>query len=153
MQLIGVTGGLASGKSTFCEACLNLGIPVIDADAFSRQALEPGTKTYKRVVALFSPLLGPSLFQQGDRGDEPFIDRQAFNDPFIDRQVLGSFIFKDEKYKKALEDIIHPYVRREMIRQIIGYFLLGYVRIMMEVPLLFETGLDKWCSKTILIYW
>jgi dephospho-CoA kinase len=145
MQIIGVTGGVASGKSTFCEACKNLGIPVIDADLLSKQATEPNTATYQQIVFHFEPLLGPSLFQDNNH--------EQGAAAAINRQVLGAFIFKDEKYKSILENIIHPYVKRRMIYQILRYFLLGYDRVMIEIPLLFEAGWDKWCTKTILISW
>ena len=149
MQILGVTGGIGSGKSTYCETFHALGIPVIDADKLSRDALKPGEQGYFKVRQLFEPLLGPALLL------EPGASHQIVNKdlPEIDRVKLGEFIFKNESCKKQLEAIIHPYVRRQMIYLLCKYFVLGYQRVILEVPLLFETGWDKFCTKTLVIYW
>lgn len=131
MQLIGLTGGVASGKSTCGEYLRANGIPVIDADELSRQVLTPGSTAYKKVCRMF-----PATMRNG----------------VLNRTLLGDLIFNDPKAKSKLEKIVHPAVIWGMIKLVVLYWLLGSDRIALEIPLLYEAKLDRFMSYTVCIY-
>lgn len=151
MQILGVTGGIGSGKSTFCSVFKELGIPVIDADILSREALQPGNPCYYKVIRTFGPFLGASLYLGTETALTEGVPME--NSPLLDRVKLGELVFKNTELKKALESIVHPFVRRQIILQLLKYFICGYSLVILEVPLLFETGLHRYCSKTLLVCW
>jgi dephospho-CoA kinase len=115
---IGLTGGIASGKSTVAQRFLELGIPVIDADEAARAVVEPGTPGLALVVARF----GSGVV--GKKGE-------------LDRRALREVIFSDPGLRKELEAILHPLIRVEMQRRAQaarGPYLV------MAIPLLVEGG-------------
>ena len=118
MRVIGLTGGIGSGKSLAAEYFADLGALVIDADQLARAAIERGSKGFDEVVATF----GDSILKNGD----------------IDRRALGEIVFKDPSKKMALEAIIHPWVRSEFEAVVLS--LSGNQTLIYEIPLLFETG-------------
>ncbi|MDO8646373.1 MAG: dephospho-CoA kinase [Candidatus Planktophila sp.] len=118
MRVIGLTGGIGSGKSLAAEYFADLGALVIDADQLSRAAIERGSKGFDEVVAMF----GDSILKNGE----------------IDRRALGELVFKDPTKKAALEAIIHPWVRSEFEAAVLS--LSGNQTLVYEIPLLFETG-------------
>ena len=118
MRVIGLTGGIGSGKSLAAEYFADLGAIVIDADQLARAAIERGSKGFDEVVAKF----GDSILKNGD----------------IDRRALGEIVFKDPSKKVALEAIIHPWVRSEFEAAVLS--LSGNQTLVYEIPLLFETG-------------
>ena len=118
MRVIGLTGGIGSGKSLAAEYFADLGALVIDADQLSRAAIERGSKGFDKVVALF----GDSILKNGE----------------IDRRALGELVFRDPTKKAALEAIIHPWVRSEFEAAVLS--LSGNQTLVYEIPLLFETG-------------
>ena len=118
MRVIGLTGGIGSGKSLAAEYFADLGALVIDADQLARAAIERGSKGFDEVVAKF----GDSILKNGD----------------IDRRALGEIVFKDPSNKVALEAIIHPWVRSEFEAAVLS--LSGNQTLVYEIPLLFETG-------------
>lgn len=130
MQLIGLTGGIATGKSTASAYLRWNGIPVIDADLLAKRALEPGTSAYKKVCQLFSTAVVGGV---------------------LDRGKLGEIIFNDRDSRRTLERIVHPVVQISIVKAIVWYWLLGYDRIVLDIPLLFETKLNKWMSYTVVI--
>lgn len=93
MFLIGLTGGIASGKSTVARRLNEHGAIVLDADVFARAALEPGSPLLGEVAELF----GADLVVEG----------------ILDRSALGKIVFQDEAARRTLEGLIHPYVRQE----------------------------------------
>lgn len=131
--VIGLTGGIASGKSTVSNMIKELGIPVIDADAEARLAVEEGEKAYNEIVHHF----GESILLE---------------DGSIDRAKLGAIIFNDEKQRLVLNSIVHPAVRIKMLRKKEDYTNKGHQFIVMDIPLLFESKLTAMVDKVIVVY-
>jgi dephospho-CoA kinase len=115
---IGLTGGIASGKSTVTQRFAELGVPVIDADVASRIVVEPGTAGLAQVVARF----GAGVLHA---------------DGQLDRRALRDLIFKDASLRQALDAILHPLIRAEMEREA-AQAKAPYV--VMAIPLLVEGG-------------
>jgi len=121
MRVIGLTGGIGCGKSLAAQYFAELGALVIDADQLARAAIERGSDGFDEVVTLF----GDSILKDGN----------------IDRRALGDLIFKDPVAKKQLENIIHPFVRREFEEAVTS--LKGDQILVYEIPLLVETGAQE----------
>ena len=117
-MIVGLTGGIGSGKSAAANFFQNEGITVIDADDLSREVIEQDTPGFEKIVDCFGPAI---------------ID----SDGSINRAFLRQEVFDDEKKKKLLESIIHPLVRDLMIEKIAAS-QSPYSIIM--VPLIFETN-------------
>lgn len=121
MRKIGLTGGIGSGKSTASKIISSFGIPVIDADQISRSILAPFSPHIGKVSAIFGKEV---LDAQGN----------------VDRAKLADRIFSSAKDKKKLEDLIHPLVREEIMRQIQHAEEAGEKLVVLDIPLLFEAG-------------
>ena len=122
--VVGLTGGIASGKSTVAAFLRKAGMPVIDADQLARMVLEPDTDTYRRVVALF--------------GDD-ILDE----DGAVDRQALGGKVFDNPEARAALESITHPAIA-ETARQAFALVeARGEPMAFYEAALLVETDIYK----------
>ena len=98
MMIIGLTGGIGSGKSTVAELFKKLGVPVIDADIFARQICEPGASAYNTVIDHF----GAGILDDGGH---------------INRKKLRDIIFAHDLEREWLEAALHPIIRREMHTQ------------------------------------
>jgi dephospho-CoA kinase len=119
---IGLTGGIACGKSQVASLLRKLGFPVIDADALSRKSLEPGTKWLAQVVAVFG---GSVLHEDGT----------------LNRQKMRSLVFSNSDLRKRLEAIVHPAVYELLARELSGLDMYQRPRPwFFEVPLLVESG-------------
>ena len=115
---IGLTGGIASGKSTAAQRFSELGVPVIDADVAARAVVAPGTEGLSQVVARFGPGV---LAGNGE----------------LNRSALRELIFANPDMRRDLEKILHPLIRADMDRRAraaVGPYLL------MAIPLLVESG-------------
>lgn len=121
MFLVGLTGGIATGKSTVAAVFREHGIPVIDADAIARKVVEPGKPAWHKILQEF----GPDVFLSNKQ---------------LDRSKLGDLIFNDVEKRKKLNAITHPDIYREIYWQTFKYFVQGYPFIVLELPLLFESG-------------
>ncbi|PLT32315.1 dephospho-CoA kinase [Bacillus sp. V5-8f] len=132
-QVIGITGGIASGKSSVSEFIKESGFTVIDADIAAREAVEPGEEAYAQIVESF----GDEILQE---------------DKMIDREKLGSIIFHDTEKRLLLNSIVHPAVRKRMIGQKDSAFDREEETVFMDIPLLFESKLTSMVDKTLLIY-
>ncbi|CEG28170.1 dephospho-CoA kinase [Bacillus sp. B-jedd] len=130
--IIGLTGGIASGKSTVSNMCKEMGIPVIDADQEARLAVEPGEQAYKEIVAAFGKGL---LLPDGG----------------IDRPALGAIIFNDEAKRRLLNSIVHPQVRRRMAEKQKAAVEAGAHIVILDIPLLFESNLVHLADKTLVV--
>ena len=130
---IGLTGGIASGKSTVASLFRAWGAFVADADEISRHALDPDTDCYEKTVAAF----GRGILH---------------GDGTVDRRKVASIVFSDKKALNLLNGIIHPYVRR-IIRadSQTAYAESPKRMIVWDVPLLFETGYDEEVAKTVVV--
>ena len=157
MRLIGLTGSIATGKST-CSSILSsppYSLPIVDADLLARKAVEPGTWAYNRIVSTFGPSTPDLLLPASDpacKGLEngPTGRGRPLNRPALGRRVFGS---SDEKAadRKKLNGIVHPAVRFYMFREILWYFVTGHLAVVLDVPLLFESGLDMFVSTVVVV--
>ena len=126
--VIGITGGIACGKTNLTDALKRCGAAVIDADEVSRALTAPGGKALAPIRAVF----GDDVFRDGD----------------LDRRALGGIVFSDPDKKKQLEDILHP-----MIRDRISFLLDKSEGIVfLSAPLLFECGYEKSCDEVWCAY-
>lgn len=130
---IGLTGGIASGKSTVSTMCREMGIPVIDADIEARLAVEPGEPAYKEIIAAF----GENILMP---------------DGGIDRPALGTIIFNDNEKRLKLNSIVHPQVRKRMNLIKEEAETAGESIIILDIPLLFESRLEYMANKIIVVY-
>jgi dephospho-CoA kinase len=132
VKLVGLTGGVGSGKSTVADMLLELGAEVVDADEASHAVYEPGTPGFAAVV--------------GEFGNE-FV-----RDGRIDRQRLGAMVFGDADARHRLNAIVHPLVREWMAAKTAEAALRGAKVVVQVVPLLFENGLERLFSTIVLVY-
>lgn len=132
-MIIGLTGGIASGKSTVSTMIKQLGIKVIDADIIAREVVEKGEKAYEEIV-------------EGFGNDIVGIDGS------LDRKKLGAIVFNDEKKRLLLNEIVHPAIRKKMQDQIEFYKEAGQEPIVLDIPLLFESNLTYLVDKILLIF-
>lgn len=131
--VIGLTGGIASGKSTVAAMLRDFHIPIIDADIIAREVVEPGKEAYKGIIDAF----GQEVLQTNGE---------------IDRQKLGSIVFHNEEKRLLLNRIVHPAIRMEMNRQKDMYIEQGEKAIVLDIPLLFESKLTSLVHKVLLVY-
>ena len=133
MILVGLTGGVATGKSTVANMFKQCGAPVIDADLLARQAVKSGKPAWRAIVKLF----GTTVIKP---------------DRSLDRQAIGSIVFRNPKKRRQLERIIHPRVAREQQRLVRRIATRNpHAVVIYEVPLLFEAGVDKRVDKIIVV--
>jgi dephospho-CoA kinase len=133
MILVGLTGGVATGKSTVAKMFKQGGAAVINADLLARQVVEPGKPAWRAIVKLF----GKTVLN---------------HDRSLDRQALGSIVFHNPKKRRQLERIIHPRVAREQQRLVRWIAKRKpHAVVIYEVPLLFEAGVDKRVDKIIVV--
>ncbi|KAI7851880.1 dephospho-CoA kinase [Circinella umbellata] len=133
MKLVGLTGGIASGKSTVSRLLQERNIPIIDADKIARKVVEPGQSANRLIRKHF--------------GDEVFLPNGEINRP-----KLGEVIFADPDKRKILNQCTHPAVRIEMLRQAFFYWIKGADVVVLDVPLLLESGMDKLVGTTVVVY-
>jgi dephospho-CoA kinase len=132
VKLVGLTGGIASGKSTVSEILARQGAAIINADVLAREVVEPGRQAWTEIVNTF----GTAVLQP---------------DRALDRQKLRAIIFDDPDARKKLESIIHPQVRALAEQRVREHAATGYAVIVYEVPLLFEGNLQEWLRPVILV--
>ncbi|WP_434120697.1 dephospho-CoA kinase [Salinicoccus roseus] len=129
--VIGLTGGIASGKSTASDYIISKGYPVLDADTYAKKATAKDGPAYQGIIDHF----GADLLQ--DDGE-------------IDRRKLGAIVFNDTEEREVLNQLVHPEVRRMMDEDKKRLTESGHV--FLDIPLLFENGLDRQCDLTLTIY-
>jgi dephospho-CoA kinase len=132
--LVGLTGGIATGKSTVAAYFSAAGVPVIDADRIARRVVQRSLPAWKAIVAAF----GPSILDDNDD---------------IDRARLAAIVFNDPGQRERLNHIVHPRVYEAMAKDIEQH-LRSFPgrRILLDIPLLIETGLHRELSLIILVY-
>jgi dephospho-CoA kinase len=131
--VIGLTGGIASGKSTVSNILKEMNITIIDADVEARLAVEKGEPAYQKIVAEF--------------GNNILLTNEE-----IDRVKLGSIIFHNVEKRQLLNSIVHPEVRKRMNNQVEAAKEREEQVIILDIPLLFESKLTHMVEKTILVY-
>lgn len=133
MKWIGLTGGIATGKSTASRLIQSLDIPVIDADHISHQMTKFGADGYHSVVSHFGmDILKPDLE--------------------IDRKKLAEIVFQNPHKKKQLEEILHPLIHAEVERQKNQFEKQGHRLCFYDVPLLFENNLQEQFDSVVLVW-
>ncbi|KAJ9176129.1 hypothetical protein P3X46_011474 [Hevea brasiliensis] len=133
MRLVGLTGGIASGKSTVSNLFKSHGVPVVDADLVARDVLKKDTGGYNKVVAAF----GEEILEA---------------DGEVDRPKLGQIVFSDNAKRQLLNRLLAPYISSGIFCESLKLWLKGYKVIVLDIPLLFETKMDKW-TKPVVVVW
>ncbi len=123
MLTIGLTGGIATGKSTVSALLRQAGFPIVDADIVAREVVEPGTPTLEKIKLAF----GPGIIDNG----------------VLDRRKLGQIVFEDGAQLKKLNDIMQPAISSAMADKINFWRLQNVPILVLDVPLLFERDYDK----------
>jgi dephospho-CoA kinase len=131
--VMGVTGGVASGKSSVVKEFIKLGAKVIDSDVIARDIVRPETSAWRKIVRYFGRDI---LLPNG----------------LIDRKRLAGRIFSGSKEKKVLEKITHPVIIKEIKKQLRFIVSSFDGLVIIDVPLLFEAGLENIADK-ILVVW
>lgn len=128
MIVIGVTGGVGTGKSTVSKMLSRLGAVVIDADELAHQAILPGRPGYRALVERFgNGILAP--------------------DGTVDRRELGRLAFADSRGAESVNALIHPHVLAAIRRRLAEIAAEGVAVAVLDVPLLFESGCEELCDQ------
>jgi len=134
VQVIGLTGGIATGKSTVSAILENAGAVIIDADRIARQVVKKNLPAYRQIVDAFGENV---LLPDGE----------------IDRTALGNLIFNDPRKKQLLNSIVHPHVQKESNRQLKQIEKSDPdALVILDIPLLYETGMHSNLSEVIVVY-
>lgn len=131
-KVIGLTGGIATGKSTVSELLTAFGFKVVDADIAARKAIAKGTKGLEQVRAAFGD---SAITEEGE----------------MDRKYVGEIVFNHPEKRLELNDIVHPIVREIMEEEKQSYLNQGY-DVIMDIPLLFENELQNTVDEVWLVY-
>ncbi len=131
-MVLGVTGGIASGKSFVAEVFGRLGAVVISADELAREVVQPGAELLERLVEHF----GPEILSE---------------DGTLDRDALGKKIFTDEEQRRTLNALIHPAIASLAERRLAEARRAGYPLIVYEAPLLFEAGAQSRVDAVLVV--
>lgn len=129
-RVIGLTGGIGSGKTTVSDYLLKKGYTIIDADLIAREVVEPACIGLKQLVAYFGETI---LMPDGS----------------LDRKNLGQIIFQDESKRRVVNAIIHPLVNQRVQELLVKYHEKPL--IFLVAPLLYEAGIQKYCDDVWLV--
>ena len=132
---IGLTGGIASGKTTITNYIRkNKNIPILDADELSRELIKPNTYGYEKILKYFG---------------NQIINNKNNSEKTINRKVLRNIIFKNSKSKEWIEKLLHPLIKEKMIKEC-SKFKNNQI-ILMVIPLLFEAKFEDICTEIWLV--
>lgn len=131
--IIGLTGSIASGKSTVSLMFDEFRIPVVDADKIAREVVYPGEEAYNKIIETF----GTHLLRE---------------DKTLNRKKLGEIVFDDQEKLETLNQIVHPAIRKRIIEKRDGFVQDGASCVVLDIPLLFESNLTNFVDKTIVVY-
>ena len=132
-RIIGLTGGIASGKSMVAKYFRSKGAAVLDADELARKLAEPNGELYRKYVAHF--------------GREILLP-----DGTLKRRAIGAVVFNDEQQRRWLDEASHPVLQAAMAQQIHMAQQKNFPVIILDVPLLFEAGWDKMTEESCLVF-
>jgi dephospho-CoA kinase len=132
LKLYGLTGGIASGKSTVSRMLRELGAHVLDADVIAREVVEPGTPGLAEVATRFPGVLGP--------------------DGRLDRARLGARVFADPAERAALNALLHPRIGAAFLEKTQALAARGVERLIYDAPLLIENGLHAGMDGVVLVW-
>lgn len=130
--VIGLTGSIGTGKSTVSKYIKSLNIPLVDADLIAREVVEPGEVAYEKIKSTF----GQEVFHEDGR---------------LNREALGHIIFNDKGKREQLNAIVHPEIRKKMLAQRNQAIKAEEKCVVMDIPLLFESGLTDFVEKIIVV--
>lgn len=133
MFIVGLTGGIASGKSTVLRIFEAEGVPVICLDELARAVVRPGAPALDDIKKTFG---------------EEFIN----HDGELDRDLMAGVVFRDPDKRRILESIIHPRIMQEVTSLIRALEESGHHIVVEDVPLLYEIGFDRWCDVVVVVY-
>lgn len=133
MEILGLTGGIGTGKSTVSAYLIEKGFAIVDSDLIARQVVEPGMPSLKELEEAF----GSSIINE---------------DGTLDRKGLASIVFNDVEQRKVMDKIMHKAILAEIRTQVDRHVAEGKAAgVIIDAPLLFEVGLDKWCDRVLLV--
>ena len=133
MEIIGLTGGIGTGKSTVSNFLREQNFAIVDADLISREVVEPGKPLLKELEEAF----GSEIINE---------------DGSLNRKGLAAIVFNDVKQRKLMDSIMHKEILAEMRRCMEDFQEQGtHQGIIIDAPLLFEIGLEKWCGQVWLV--
>lgn len=130
-MIVGLTGGIASGKSTVADFFRQKGIPVVDADEISHRLTKPNAPGTKAIEAAF----GSEMLDCGR----------------LNRKKLAEYCFANKERTEKLNSVLHPLIINEMKNETAEYEKSGAKFVLWDAPLLFESGLDAFCEKVIAV--
>ena len=130
--ILGLTGGIASGKSTVSAYLAQNGALIIDADLIARQVVAKKSSGLKQIVAKFGGEILAAMRE-------------------LDRKKLGKLVFSNKELLKALTDITGPLIRAEILREIEAAKKAQVKLVVLDIPLLFETGYQTLCDKVMVV--
>ncbi|GMH45481.1 hypothetical protein BSKO_13438 [Bryopsis sp. KO-2023] len=133
MRVVGLTGGIATGKTTVSNSLKAAGVAVIDCDEIAHDVVRKGRWAWRRVVSTF----GSQVLQSNGE---------------LDREALGELVFKNETARRKLNTATHLPVFLETIKQIVRNWALCRTMVVVDMPLLFETKSNKYMKPSILVY-
>ncbi|TFD92483.1 dephospho-CoA kinase [Jeotgalibacillus sp. R-1-5s-1] len=132
-MIIGLTGSIATGKSTVANELMKRGFTVIDADQSAKKVVEPGQEASLKIREVF--------------GNDFFLENGE-----LDRVKMGNEIFSNPDQRQKLNEIVHPAVRQDMLRQKDEALASGKTTIFLDIPLLFESELQWMVEKILVVY-
>lgn len=130
--VLGITGGIATGKSSVVQYFKDFGFPVVDADIIARHLLDKNTPAYNEVVSVF----GLEILKENGE---------------INRQVLGDLVFKHPDKLKRLDELMAPFLQ-EKILTMIKQVSQNQKLVIVDVPLMYEKGYDEWMDQVAVVY-
>ncbi|KAL3675327.1 hypothetical protein R1sor_025275 [Riccia sorocarpa] len=133
MRIVGLTGGIASGKSSVSRELQNRDIPIVDADKIAHDVLKKGTRGWKRVVKIFGSKI---LLESGE----------------VNRPLLGEIVFADPAKRKQLNKALEPFIAFGIFWEIFKHWLYGTRVLVLDIPLLYEAKMD-WMAKPVVVVW
>lgn len=133
LYLIGLTGGIASGKSTVSNYLKELGAKIIDGDIIARAVVVPEKPAWKAIVETF--------------GNEILLADLSLN-----RLKLGEIVFNNKKAKELLENIISPYIAAEINKQLNSFKKVKNIIVVLDLPLLYENNWDKITDENWVVF-
>lgn len=130
--VLGITGGIATGKSTAVAFFRKRGIPIVDGDVVARLVVEPNQPGLNALTAA----LGTGILQSDGR---------------MDRSAVGELLFHDPVKRAAVNEILDPYIRQEILRQLAAAKKTAPL-VIMDIPLLYEAGYDQYADEVAVVY-
>ncbi len=133
MRVLGITGGIATGKSTVTQTLAELGAPTMSADAVARDVLAPDTAATRQVLAAFPSCADPA---SGDT---------------VNRRALSLLVFADPDARLRLQSLTHPAIRAVLLPQIAAWQAAGEGTAAVEIPLLYEGGWETSLNGVVVV--